>query len=243
MRLPRDVSGAALVAALRRMGYKKVRQRGSHVRVTTRAGGEHHEAIPLHDPIRTKTLSSILKSVARHHPERLGFRLDALGPGVAPQPSKKDIVVLRAPVEERETLACKRPVTPSHGQLCMAAPIEGDVRVPEFDEPASFKIFVDEVLPAQRDTAAVGGGFEYVEVTVKAREAGRRARVSRGPEPVFPGCPAAIGRRQVEKGEIVPTAHAILQGFRMGSGVPGRTDRAHHFLEHRDAVIGTVLPA
>ena len=67
MRLPRDVSGAALVAALRRMGYEKVRQRGSHVRVTTREGGEHHEVIPLHDPIRTKTLLSILKSVARHH--------------------------------------------------------------------------------------------------------------------------------------------------------------------------------
>ena len=67
MRLPRDVSGAALVAALRRMGYERVRQRGSHIRVTTQQGGEHHEVIPLHDPIRTKTLSNILKSVARHH--------------------------------------------------------------------------------------------------------------------------------------------------------------------------------
>ena len=67
MRLPRDVSGITLVAALRRMGYERVRQRGSHVRVTTQQGGEHHEVIPLHDPIRAKTLSSILKSVARHH--------------------------------------------------------------------------------------------------------------------------------------------------------------------------------
>ncbi|MDE0408587.1 MAG: type II toxin-antitoxin system HicA family toxin [Alphaproteobacteria bacterium] len=67
MRLPRDVSGAVLVAALRRLGYEKVRQRGSHVRVTTQEGGEHHEVIPLRDPIRAKTLSSILKSVARHH--------------------------------------------------------------------------------------------------------------------------------------------------------------------------------
>ena len=67
MKLPRDVSGAALVAALQRMGYETVRQRGSHVRITTQAGGEHHEVVPLHDPIRVKTLSSILKSVARHH--------------------------------------------------------------------------------------------------------------------------------------------------------------------------------
>ena len=61
------MSGTARMAALRRMGYERVRQRGSHVRVTTQQGGEHHEVIPLHDPIRAKTLSSILKSVARHH--------------------------------------------------------------------------------------------------------------------------------------------------------------------------------
>ena len=67
MKLPRDVSGAGLSAALRRLGYEEVRQHGSHVRITTQECGEHHEAIPPHDPIRTKTLSSILKSVARHH--------------------------------------------------------------------------------------------------------------------------------------------------------------------------------
>ena len=70
MKLPRDVSGAALV---------RVRQRGSHVRVTTREGGKHHEVIPLHDPVRAKTLSSILKGVARHHGmgvEELLRRLD-----------------------------------------------------------------------------------------------------------------------------------------------------------------------
>ena len=49
------------------MGYEAVRQRGSHVRITTLINGEHHEVIPRHDAIGTKTLSSILKSVARHH--------------------------------------------------------------------------------------------------------------------------------------------------------------------------------
>jgi len=67
VKLPRNVRGAVLVRALRKLGYEAVRQRGSHVRVTTRAQGTHHEVIPLHNPIRTKTLSSILKSIAQHH--------------------------------------------------------------------------------------------------------------------------------------------------------------------------------
>ena len=67
MKLPRDVSGSALQLSLRRLGYEAVRQRGSHVRMTTQVNGEHHEVIPQHSPFRAKTLSSILKSIARHH--------------------------------------------------------------------------------------------------------------------------------------------------------------------------------
>ena len=67
MKLPRDVSGPLLVKALRALGYTVDRQRGSHVRVTTQLGGEHHEVVPNHHPIHTGTLSSILKSVAAHH--------------------------------------------------------------------------------------------------------------------------------------------------------------------------------
>ena len=79
MKLPRNVSGAKLQAALRRLGYERVRQRGSHVRMTTQVNGEHHEVIPLHNPIRVKTMSSILKSIARHHEmsvEELLYELD-----------------------------------------------------------------------------------------------------------------------------------------------------------------------
>ena len=50
MKLPRNVSGARLQASLRGLGYETVRQRGSHVRVTTQVNGEHHEVIPLHTP-------------------------------------------------------------------------------------------------------------------------------------------------------------------------------------------------
>ena len=67
MRLPRDVRGRDLQRALITLGYQVTRQRGSHVRVTTQVNGEHHEVIPDHDPIKIKTLSSILKSVAAHH--------------------------------------------------------------------------------------------------------------------------------------------------------------------------------
>ena len=74
MRLPRDVSGASLLSSLRRLGYEAVRQRGSHLRVTTQVNGEHHEVIPQHTPIKVKTLLSILKSVARHH----GMTVDEL---------------------------------------------------------------------------------------------------------------------------------------------------------------------
>ena len=78
MRLPRDVSGPRLVAALRRLGYEVVRRRGSHVRVTTQRNGEHHEVVPMHRPIKVKTLSSILKSVARHHDMSVEELIDEL---------------------------------------------------------------------------------------------------------------------------------------------------------------------
>lgn len=66
MRLPRDVSGKALARALGALGYRVTRQTGSHLRLTTEEGGEHHLTIPLHDPLRLGTLSAILQDVARH---------------------------------------------------------------------------------------------------------------------------------------------------------------------------------
>ena len=79
MKLPRDVQPADLENALRRLGYAATRQRGSHVRMTTQVNGEHHEVLPRHGAIKTKTLSSILKSIAGHHGltvEELLERLD-----------------------------------------------------------------------------------------------------------------------------------------------------------------------
>lgn len=76
MKLPRDVSGVELARALATLGYRVTRQSGSHMRITTEVGGEHHEVIPRHDPLKIGTLQSILRSIARHHgiqvPELIG---------------------------------------------------------------------------------------------------------------------------------------------------------------------------
>jgi predicted RNA binding protein YcfA (HicA-like mRNA interferase family) len=65
-RLPRDVSGPDLVKLLETFGYAVTRRKGSHLRLTTQQGGEHHITVPNHDSLRTGTLNGILKDVAEH---------------------------------------------------------------------------------------------------------------------------------------------------------------------------------
>ena len=67
MRIPRDLSGADLVRRLSRFGYSVTRQTGSHLRLTTAQGGEHHVTVPNHDSLRVGTLAAVLDSVAKHH--------------------------------------------------------------------------------------------------------------------------------------------------------------------------------
>ena len=74
MRLPRDLGGEELAVLLRRHGYQVTRQTGSHMRLTTLQGGEHHVTIPRHKPLRVGTLNAILKDVAQH----LGLEREAL---------------------------------------------------------------------------------------------------------------------------------------------------------------------
>ena len=66
MRIPRDLSGKALIQALAGLGYEITRQTGSHIRLVTQQNGEHHVTIPKHDPMRVGTLSAILADVAEH---------------------------------------------------------------------------------------------------------------------------------------------------------------------------------
>ncbi|MBU2602372.1 MAG: type II toxin-antitoxin system HicA family toxin [Actinobacteria bacterium] len=67
MRLPRDVSGEEFARALNGLGYVVTRQTGSHMRLSTSLGGEHHITIPKHDSLRVGTLAAVLADVARHH--------------------------------------------------------------------------------------------------------------------------------------------------------------------------------
>ncbi len=74
MRLPRDLSADDLAKALADLGYRVTRQTGSHLRLTTAEGGEHHVTIPRHSPLRVWTLAGILGDVAQH----FGFTRDGL---------------------------------------------------------------------------------------------------------------------------------------------------------------------
>jgi len=67
VKTPRDVSGAELIQALRVVGYQRMRQEGSHVRLTTRLDGEYHLTVPNHAPLRVGAFRSILKLAAAHH--------------------------------------------------------------------------------------------------------------------------------------------------------------------------------
>lgn len=66
MKLPRDLSGADLVKALARVGYRVTRQTGSHIRLTADSPSRHHITVPAHDPLKVGTLAGILSDVAAH---------------------------------------------------------------------------------------------------------------------------------------------------------------------------------
>lgn len=66
MKIPRDISGEEPAKRLGKYGYTITRQTGSHMRLATNHGGEHHITIPAHDPVKIGTLSSILGDIATH---------------------------------------------------------------------------------------------------------------------------------------------------------------------------------
>ncbi len=68
MKIPRDIGASDLIRALRILGYERVRQDGSHIRLTSTVGGTHHVTVPNHRPLKTGTLlGGVLKPIAAHH--------------------------------------------------------------------------------------------------------------------------------------------------------------------------------
>lgn len=66
MRLPRDLTGEEFSSVLGKLGYRIVRQTGSHMRMVTLEKGEHHLTVPRHKPMRLGTVAGILGEVAEH---------------------------------------------------------------------------------------------------------------------------------------------------------------------------------
>jgi predicted RNA binding protein YcfA (HicA-like mRNA interferase family) len=64
MKLPRDLSGQQLAKMLERLGYRFVRQNGSHARFTHPGPPQAHVAVPMHKQIKVGTPSDILQTVA-----------------------------------------------------------------------------------------------------------------------------------------------------------------------------------
>jgi predicted RNA binding protein YcfA (HicA-like mRNA interferase family) len=63
MKLPRDLDAAQLVKLLARVGYRVVRQSGSHIRLHCDEPA-HSITIPNHRPLRVGTLAAILSDIA-----------------------------------------------------------------------------------------------------------------------------------------------------------------------------------
>lgn len=66
MKVPRNISGNDLISYLVSIGFQKVRQTGSHVRLELVVHGELFGiTVPLHDPLKVGTSSNIIKDVAQ----------------------------------------------------------------------------------------------------------------------------------------------------------------------------------
>ena len=63
MKLPRDMDAAQLIRSLERVGYRVVRQSGSHIRLQC-DDPTHAVTVPNHRPLRAGTLASIVADVA-----------------------------------------------------------------------------------------------------------------------------------------------------------------------------------
>ena len=68
MRIPRDLYGRDFANHLvRRWAFRELRQTGSHIQIRTDHPSGQSITIPAHWPLKTGTLSGILKDIAEHN--------------------------------------------------------------------------------------------------------------------------------------------------------------------------------
>ena len=78
MKAPRGVAAERLIGALQRLGYRVVRQKGSHVRLRHEGPPIHLITVPLHNPLKAGTLHGILSEVARAQSMRVESLIELL---------------------------------------------------------------------------------------------------------------------------------------------------------------------
>ncbi len=65
-KIPRNIYGKDLCKVLKKYGYEKTRQTGSHIRLTKSSNPIHNITIPNHKPIKVGTLNKILTDISNH---------------------------------------------------------------------------------------------------------------------------------------------------------------------------------
>ena len=66
MKLPRDLDSNRLIRALEKLGYTRIRQAGSHLRIEHPGPPKHRITIPVTKGLKIGTLNAILTDVASH---------------------------------------------------------------------------------------------------------------------------------------------------------------------------------
>ena len=66
MKIPRDIGGDELAKLVARYGYKITRITGSHMRLETQMGGEHHITIVKKKPLKVGTVDGVIRDIAKH---------------------------------------------------------------------------------------------------------------------------------------------------------------------------------
>lgn len=65
MKIPRDISAKELISSLNKLGFEVTRQKGSHIRLTTKISDKsYHITIPNHNPIKIGTLNNIINALS-----------------------------------------------------------------------------------------------------------------------------------------------------------------------------------